>query len=577
VRIIIKGIAAVVAILVIAFAVAIWRLYVLLPRLPAQQLFINGQVITMDSKNRVEEALLIEGDTIVAVGNTENIRKLSGKEAIVHDLKGHTLLPGFIDAHGHFPGTGLSAKGIDLTSPPAGDILELADIQEKLLDAHKKDDNDQWLFGFGYDDTLLSEKRHPNRFDLDSVSVQRPIFLLHSSGHLAVTNTAGLRKAGITSATPNPKGGEIVKDANGNPTGLLLEHAVDLVAPLAMDFGFFDFVAMADLAAKQYLSVGVTTAQSGGVDPRFLRGLKLLSTLGRIPQRLWVWPLVDKSRASLESGELLPGSYQSDRFSIKAVKLIADGSIQGYTAHLNLPYHRHENPDFKGFPRISEDDLNAEMKKYHCMGFQIAIHGNGDASIDSIIGAFANAQSACPRKDPRAIVVHAQMASHEQLKKMKNLGMTPSFFVAHTFYWGDRHREQFLGPQRADRISPLKEALEEDLRFTIHLDAPVVPMDMARLLWTAVNRETRSGRVLGKAQRIEPLQALRAVTIDAAWQSFEEERLGSLEPGKQADLVLVDRDPLKGGDSLLNMNVERVWIAGRCVFQRGNKNCATNN
>lgn len=548
-----------------------------MPRLPAQQLFINGQVITMDSKNRVEEALLVEGDTIVAVGNTANIRKLSGKDAIVHDLKGHTLLPGFIDAHGHFPGTGLSAKGIDLTSPPAGDILELADIQEKLLDAHKKDDNDQWLFGFGYDDTLLSEKRHPNRFDLDSVSVQRPIFLLHSSGHLAVTNTAGLRKAGITSATPNPKGGEIVKDANGNPTGLLLEHAVDLVAPLAMDFGLFDFVAMADLAAKQYLSVGVTTAQSGGVDPRFLRGLKLLSTLGRIPQRLWVWPLVDKSKASLESGELLPGNYQSDRFSIKALKLIADGSIQGYTAHLNSPYHRHENPDFKGFPRISKDDLNAEMKKYHCMGFQLAIHGNGDASIDSIIGAFANAQSACPRKDPRAIVVHAQMASHEQLKKMKNLGMTPSFFVAHTFYWGDRHREQFLGPQRADRISPLKEALEEDLRFTIHLDAPVVPMDMARLLWTAVNRETRSGRVLGKAQRIEPLQALRAMTIDAAWQSFEEERLGSLEPGKQADLVLVDRDPLKGGDSLLKMNVERVWIAGRCVFQRGNKNCATNN
>uniref|UniRef100_UPI0035668CF6 amidohydrolase family protein n=1 Tax=Spongiibacter sp. TaxID=2024860 RepID=UPI0035668CF6 len=156
---------------------------------------------------------------------------------------------------------------------------------------------------------------------------------------------------------------------------------------------------------------------------------------------------------------------------------------------------------------------------------------------------------------------------------MKALGMTPSFFVAHTFFWGDRHRDQFLGPERAARISPLRDALERELPFSIHLDSPVVPMDIGRLLWSAVTRQTRSGQVLGEDQRLSIMQALRAVTIDAAWQSFEEQRLGSLEPGKLADLVLLDRDPLLGPEQLLNFKVDQLWIGGRCYYQRGQSQC----
>ena len=151
--------------------------------------------------------------------------------------------------------------------------------------------------------------------------------------------------------------------------------------------------------------------------------------------------------------------------------------------------------------------------------------------------------------------------------------MTPSFFVAHTFFWGDRHRDQFLGPARAAAISPLKNALDRELRFTTHLDSPVVPMDIGRLLWSAVTRETRSGKVLGDDQRVSIMQALRSVTIDAAWQSFQEEQLGSLEPGKLADMVLLDRDPLQGPEQLLNFKVEQLWIGGRCYYQRDQQQC----
>ena len=574
-RLLIK-IAAAVIVLGLVVIAGVWlTLHTSRPPLPDQQLFVNGRILTMDSQNRVAEALLVNGEQIAAVGDEARLRAMAGADAVVVDLQGQTLLPGFIDAHGHFPGTGLSARGVDLSSPPIGTVKSIADIQALLRRAAEQLDDGQWLFAFGYDDSLLTEQRHPTRQDLDAASSNHPIYLLHSSGHLGVANSLGLTRAGITGDTPDPEGGEIVRDPDGRATGLLLEHATDLVAPLAMDFSFWDFIAMSDLAAKQYLQAGVTTAQSGGVDTRFLRGLKLLSDLGRIPQRLIVWPLADKSAADLDDGTLRPDALQTDRFAVKAIKLIADGSIQGYTAHLHQPYYRHPDPAFRGFARLSDEALAEALIKYHCDGFQLAIHGNGDAAIDSILNGFAEAQAQCPNADPRAIVVHAQTASEAQLQRMKALGMTPSFFVAHTFFWGDRHRQRFLGPDRAARISPLHDAQKENLRFTAHLDSPVVPMDIGRLLWSATTRETRSGEVLGADQRVDIWQALRAVTIDAAWQSFEEARLGSLEVGKQADLVLLDRDPTTDRESLLNFNVERVWIGGRCMYQRNREQCVS--
>ncbi|WP_414728991.1 amidohydrolase [Zhongshania aliphaticivorans] len=548
------------------------------PALPPLQLFIHGQILTMDDSNRVVSAMAVRGERIEALGSNDEILALRQASTVVYDLKGKTLLPGFIDAHGHFPGTGLSAVGSDLSSPPLGAVRSISDIQQHLAEAAKTGKDEDWLFGFGYDDSLLLEKRHPNRHDLDAVSTTRPIYLMHSSGHLAVVNTAGLRRAGINAETSDPEGGVIVREDNSTqPSGLLLEHATDLVAAQAMDFSGLDFLAMVDAARDQYLAAGVTTIQSGGVDSRLLNGLYWLSKLQRIPQRVLVWPLADKVEAELNSGALSLDDFQSDTFAASAIKIIVDGSIQGYTAFLSEPYYQQQtgssDPAYRGFSRYKQDELNAQVKTLHCKNYQLALHGNGDAAIDMVLTAIEYAQQACPRADARPILVHGQMARADQITRMKQQGVTPSFFSAHTYFWGDRHRDQFLGPERGARISPLAEAVAEDLRFTVHLDSPVVPMDMARLLWTSVTRQTRSGEVLGADQRINTLQALRAVTIDAAWQSFKEQDIGSLETGKLADLVLLDRDPLASDDNLLNFKVDQVWIAGRCYFQRDRNEC----
>jgi predicted amidohydrolase YtcJ len=549
------------------------------PALPAQQLFVNGRILTMDGDNRIVTAMAVRGERIVSLGSDAEILTLRDAGTQVHDLGGRSLLPGFIDAHGHFPGTGLSGVGIDLSSPPIGSVNNIADIQELLRAGLGKGNDEDWLFGFAYDDSLLAEGRHPSRVDLDAVSLTRAIYLMHSSGHMAVVNSAGLRLAGVAIDTPDPKGGVIVRDSQtGEATGLLLEHATDLVAPLAMNFSAFDFFTMVNEATEQYLAAGVTTLQSGGVDNRMLNGLYWLSRAQRIPQRVITWPLGDGNFEQLMSGELNLEKFHSDKFSASAIKLIVDGSIQGYTAYLSEPYFKQQadqqDQNYRGFPRYQQAELNKKVTGLYCHGLHLALHGNGDAAIDMIAIAMALAQKNCPREDSRTILVHAQTARPDQLDAMKKLDITPSFFSAHSFFWGDRHRDQFLGPERGSRISPLADAVARDLRFTVHLDSPVVPMDVNRLLWASVTRQTRSGLVLGPEQRISATQAIRAVTIDAAWQSFKEQDTGSLEVGKLADLVLLDRDPLAGDDNLLNFKVDKVWIGGRCYFQRGADQCS---
>jgi predicted amidohydrolase YtcJ len=228
-----------------------------------------------------------------------------------------------------------------------------------------------------------------------------------------------------------------------------------------------------------------------------------------------------------------------------------------------------DDPGYRGYPRVPRDALVEQVVRYHAAGWQVAVHGNGDASIDDVLDAFEAAQRRHPRADARPVVIHAQMARPDQLDRMAELGVVPSFFSLHTFYWGDRHRRIFMGPERAARMSPAASAAERRIRFTIHCDAPVVPMEPLRLVWAAVNRRTRSGFVVGPDERISVERALRAVTIDAAWQHFEEESKGSLEPGKLADLVILSANPLEvDGERIADIRVLETVVGGERVFPR---------
>ncbi|MCB1700145.1 MAG: amidohydrolase [Halioglobus sp.] len=565
-----KSILAIVVALFVGFGVLV-RMATRLPEPPAQQLFINGTVLTMDAQNRVVEALATRADRIEAVGTTQEIMALAEEGAQVVDLGGRTLLPGFIDAHGHFPGSGLKEVAADLNSPPIGTLTSMDEILAALGEQAAVTPAGEWVSGFGYDDTLLAEQRHPTRAELDAVSADHPVVAMHISGHMLVANSLALAEVGIDANTPDPEGGVIGREPGSRePNGLLEETARLGIMVKMQDMSIEDTYRLIKAAATEYSARGVTTAQSGGVSDKLATGLSLFSKLGVIPQRLVVFPFEVEFGEALLNGEYSPDDYSAERVQMGAVKLVADGSIQGYTGYLSQPYFTpyHGDADYRGYAAIPRDKLFAKVAALHKAGYQIAIHGNGDQSIEDILDAFEAAQQEHPVADPRMILIHAQMAREDQVARMKALGVTPSFFSAHTWYWGDRHRDIFLGPERAAVISPARWAQDYGLRFSSHLDTPVTPMLPLQAVWSQVFRITHGGEVLGPAQRTGVMEALRAVTIDAAWQVFQEGNRGSLEPGKYADLVVLSGNPLEDPMNMRELEVEQTLIGGATVYRK---------
>lgn len=567
---IIRGIAwTLLALVTLGVAAAGLGWLLLHPSPPRLQVWTNGRILTMDADGSEATALVIEDDRITAVGSDDDVARWLPDAEVALDLEGRTVVPGFIEAHGHFPGAGLVAVAADLNSPPIGTVKTIQEALDALRQTNANQPGDGWLIGFGYDDTMLEEQRHFTREDLDRVSTTRPILAMHISAHMAVVNSVALERAGITAETPNPPGGEIRKDPDtGKPTGLLLETASRPLQLEALDMPPLQQVAVVRSAVALYAAQGFTTVQNGLATLEQIKGMSGGSKLGLIPQRLVIWPKDELGLEAVE-GRLDLGVHESERVYIGAVKFVGDGSIQGYTGFLSEPYHRsgEHAGDYRGYPNMDAETLNAQVESIHCSGRQVAVHGNGDAAIDQFLDAWGAALGACPAEDARPILVHAQMARPDQLERMKRLGVTPSFFSAHVYYWGDRHRDIFLGPERAGRISPAASAAALGIPFTTHLDTPIVPIDSMLQLWTPVVRQTSSGQSLGAEERVSVEQALRAMTSDAAWQLRLEEELGSIEPGKLADLVVLSKNPLDEGD-LRDIEILQTLVGGVVIYEK---------
>lgn len=542
------------------------------PEAPEHQVFINGQILTINAENDVVEALSVRGAKIDRVGSTEDILAEVTPKTIVTDLRGRTLMPGFVDAHGHFPGSGQVVFSTDLNSPPIGSIKNMAQLLARLksADAARPDD---WLTGFGYDDTLLAEGRHPTREDLDQVSTTRPIAIGHVSGHLYAVNSAALAEMGIDESTPDPEGGVIQRDPRSpdgrRPNGVLEETAARQALSKALDIGITDGIRMTTYAAREYLQAGVTTASAGGMPLGLAKLLGPLSELNVFPQRVALFPLLEEVETEVLSGEWRPEAMASGRLSLPRVKIIADGSIQGFTGYLSEPYYKSYKGDalYRGYPSVSREDLFKQVAGLHRQQVQYAIHVNGDASVDDALDAIEAAQRSQPWPEVRPLFIHAQMSRHDQIQRMATLGITPSFFSSHTYYWGDRHAAIFMGPERAANMSPARWALNAGVRYSSHADTPVTPMLPLQVVWSQVNRITTGGEVLGQHQRVSPVEALRAVTIDAAWQVFMDKEIGSLEPGKLADMVVLSGSPLESSD-IRELVVEQTFIGGAEVYSR---------
>jgi len=533
---------------------------------PADSIYVNGTIITLDAESQVAQGLAIRQGRILAVGSSDEVRQHADSRTVIHDLKNRVIIPGFYAAHDHFPGSGrVGLFTADLNSPPIGEIQTIDDLIASMKRQAQNVPKGRWVVGRGYDDTLLQEQRHPTRFDLDKISTEHPIWITHTSGHLGVANSLALERAKITRDSKSSAGGRIQLDPEtGGPNGVI-EESLGLVTQLIPALPEAKRVEATRRAVQQYVRQGVTTAVIASGSKSSVEHLILSINEGILTFRIVTMtsggPAVD-ARKAIEN-------FNSPLLKAGAIKLMQDGSIQGYTGALGTPYYRQRpgEDDYRGEVRRNREALAKHVSDLHQAGYQIAIHGNGDRAIDDILFAYTEAQKRLPRPDARHRIEHAQTSRDDQIDAMKLLGVTPSYFVGHVYYWGDRHRDIFLGPERGSRISPLAATVQRSVRFTLHDDTPVTPVNPLQLIWVAANRITSNGQVLGPEQRIRVEQALRAVTSDAAWQNFEEETKGTLEPGKLADLVILDRNPLTiDPREIRDIRVLQTIVGGQPVF-----------
>lgn len=531
------------------------------PAPPPVQLFYNGTILTMDPGNPQVDAMLVKRGEIVALGDGDALRDQVSRDVRVVNLQGGVLMPGFIEAHGHFPGEGLSAVAVDANSPPIGDLDSIDSLLERLRTlAQRRPDGA--LMAYGFDDTTVSDQRYPTRAELDAVSETRPIMVLHISGHLGVVNSAALKAMSINENVQDPPGGYYGRDDDGRLNGLLAETAFNPVRANLLKLSAMDGYRVMRRASRLYLSRGITFAQNGLADTTTIKALVPALRFGLIPLRLSVWPDAAAEQARQNGQWTLP---EGERVHLGSVKLVSDGSLQGYTGFLSDPYFsvpEDHPPEYLGFPNQSPQQLSGQVVQFHCAGRQTAIHANGDAAISMSLDAVAAARQQCPDVTVQPVLIHAQMATGEHLRRMQTLDVIPSFFNNHVYYWGDRHRDIFLGPERAARISPLAEAADAGLRFTLHADSPVVPFQPLQLVWNAVQRRTASGAMLGPEQAIPVERALQAVTVDAARQLGVADRVGQLRIGMRADLVWLDRDPREFIGDWSSIQVQGTWVDG---------------
>ncbi len=518
---------------------------------PADAIYTGGDIVTVNELQPQAEAIAVAHGRIVAVGYRDEVMKFKGARTRVVDLGGKTLVPGFIDPHGHVFNTGIQAISANLLPRPDGRVNDIPELQAALKawsDQNQKLTGTYgWIVGFGYDDAQLKEQRHPTRDDLDQVSTQLPVVIVHQSGHLGSMNSKALEILGIDAATKNPPGGVIRRRAGSQePDGVLEENAFfaqlfGLLSKLGPDANKALFSAGVDL----YKSFGYTTAQEGKASLAAVTTMAAVAKSGKLDIDVVAYPDITVGVDAMKT-PWLSRTY-SGHFRLGGIKLTLDGSPQGKTAWLTQPYFKvpaGQQPEYRGYPAFSDQQVNDFVDLAFKNHWQVLAHVNGDAAIDQYINAVRAAERKYGMADRRPVAIHAQTARLDQVEAFKALGIIPSFFPMHTYYWGDWHRDSVLGAERAANISPTGWAIERGMIFTSHHDAPVAMPDPMRVLSATVTRVTRSGQVLGPEHRTTPLVALKAHTLWSAYQHFEEKSKGSLEVGKLADFTVLDGNPL---------------------------------
>ncbi|BEH91537.1 MAG: amidohydrolase [Turicibacter sp.] len=538
-----------------------------------RKLYFNGTIITVNENQPTVEAVLIENGKIIKVGSKDEVFELKDSETELVDLEGKTMLPGFIDSHSHITAVAQTLMIVNLSEANSKEEF-ISMLKEYVKNNSPK--AGEWVIGFGYDNTKFENEEHPTKFDLDTVTTEVPIFVSHASGHISTTNSKALEALGYVGTDYEVPEGGVVRTVEGSnePNGVLEENAC--LAPEKRKIipapSIETLLKCIKKAQEIYSSYGLTTAQDAGVDENLHQLLSLAAQKNELIMDV-VGQAVQHVTLKLLKNEGTPKREYVNHYKLLGGKTWLDGSPQGKTAWLTKPYYEvpeGESKDYCGYGTQEDKEVTDYFKSLIENNIQVNVHCNGDAAADQFIRCYKKAlEETGSQTDLRPVMVHAQTVREDQLDAMKELGIIPTFFLDHIWFWGDYHYDSVFGPERANRLSPAKSALRRNMNFTLHQDSPVKMPNQILAIHNAVNRQTQSGRILGEDQRLTVMEAIKALTLNAAYQYFEEETKGSIEEGKLADFVILDRNPLEVESSKIKeINVLETIKEGNTIYKK---------
>ena len=496
------------------------------------------------------QAIAIQDDKIAKVGISKEVEPWIGKDTKVINLKGRTVVPGFIDTHVHVTGFGRSLAWIDLRG-----VESIREIQQRLKKCVQETSKGKWILGRGWDQERFVERRYLTRWDLDDFSPENPVVFSRVCGHVCVINSKALELTGITAETTPPPGGQIDKDPKtGEPAGILREKAMDLVwkaMPLPSEE---ELMEAATLACQKAVEAGLTSLHWMIHSPMDIRIVQKLRAQNKLPLRVYLVIPAELLDPLIDLG--LCTGFGDNLIRIGSIKIVADGSLGARTAALHEPYS--DNPVTKGMMLYTQEELDELVAKVHKAHLQLAIHAIGDRTVDMVLTALGKALEEVPRKDHRHRIEHASVLNETLIQRLKKLEVIASIqphFIISDFWVVDR-----VGPARARWVYPFKTLLQEGIRVAGGSDCPVEPINPLLGIHAAVAREAFP------QERITADDALRVYTVNGAYASFEENVKGSIEAGKLADLVVLSHDPRTIPSSKIkDIRVEITIMGGRCL------------
>lgn len=528
---------------------------------PCATVLRGATVLTVDDGFSLAEAVAFRDGVLLAVGAEDDVRAAAGPDAAVVDREGATILPGFIEPHAHLLPTALLGAWEDVGAvrfPTVDAVIDhLASLAPRVSPG-------AWLTARQFDPSLQAGPDRLTADLLDRASQEVPIVVLNASLHFGYANHAALAAADIGRDTPDIDHSPYGRQPDGSPDGVLVGQGAMLSVmahnPAMLEI---DLVTAGRAVAQRAASVGITTICDQGtgmvLGPGEVDLYRAMAADDLLATRLRFSVLDNRADAFDESG-LHPGDGDA-RIRATGWKIISDGSNQGRTGHQRAPYLGTTD---RGLPYVPADELAAKARQRAAEGWQVVIHANGDRAVDDTVAALAAAVGA-GGPDRRHRIEHCSLLHDDQIDRIAELGLSPSFLIGHVHYWGQAFRDEILGPERADLLDRTASCSAAGVRWTLHSDEMVTAMGPLRCIHNAVTRELwrEPGVVLTPNERVPVEVAIRAMTTDAAWQCHSEHEIGSLEVGKRADLVVLAEDPraVDPGD-LAGIDVLETWMDG---------------